>query len=115
MPLLAEINFWNAFWLLIIWIPMLLLWGFSLFDLFNRHDLSGVAKVLWLLLIIWIPVIGVFIYFVARPVDAPSYSPSASEPEDVTGQLEKLADLKDRGAITEEEFSAQKAKLLGTG
>jgi len=29
-------------------------------------------------------------------------------------QLEKLAALRDRGALTEEEFAAEKAKLLGT-
>jgi len=28
--------------------------------------------------------------------------------------LEKLAALRDRGALTEEEFAAEKAKLLGT-
>lgn len=32
---------------------------------------------------------------------------------DVVEQLTKLADLKDRGVLTDEEFAAQKAKLLG--
>lgn len=32
---------------------------------------------------------------------------------DVADQLQKLASLKDQGVITEEEFAAQKAKLLG--
>jgi hypothetical protein len=32
---------------------------------------------------------------------------------DVTEQLTRLADLRDRGALTEEEFAAEKAKLLG--
>jgi hypothetical protein len=33
----------------------------------------------------------------------------------VTQELQRLADLKDRGAITEEEFQAQKTRLLGGG
>jgi multidrug resistance efflux pump len=39
---------------------------------------------------------------------------SAPESTDVTVELQRLADLKASGAITEEEFAAAKAKLLGT-
>jgi hypothetical protein len=49
------------------------LWGFALYDLATR-DLSGTKKVAWLLIIIFIPVIGVIIYLVARP--EPAYSGS---------------------------------------
>jgi len=49
------------------------LWGFALYDLATR-DLSGKKKVAWLLIIIFIPVIGVIIYLVARP--EPAYSGS---------------------------------------
>ena len=34
---------------------------------------------------------------------------------DVADQLTKLADLRDRGVLTDDEFEAQKAKLLGAG
>ena len=34
--------------------------------------------------------------------------------QDVVSQLERLAALKDQGVLTEEEFQAQKAKILGT-
>ena len=33
----------------------------------------------------------------------------------MTQELQRLADLRDRGAISEEEFQAQKARLLGSG
>jgi uncharacterized membrane protein YdbT with pleckstrin-like domain len=36
-------------------------------------------------------------------------------PPSVTQELQRLADLKDRGAITEQEFQAQKSRLLGGG
>lgn len=37
----------------------------------------------------------------------------AAEPVDVAEQLQKLAALKEQGVLTDEEFAAQKAKLLG--
>lgn len=43
-----------------------------------------------------------------QPVAAPAPT------ESVADQLAKLADLKDRGALTDAEFAAQKAKLLGS-
>ncbi|MFM7064419.1 MAG: SHOCT domain-containing protein [Actinomycetes bacterium] len=48
----------------------------------------------------------------AAPVAA---APAAAAPEvDLMDQLQKLGDLKAQGILTEEEFAAQKAKLLGT-
>jgi hypothetical protein len=44
------------------------------------------------------------------------YAPPPAAPapqEDVISQIERLAALKDQGILTEEEFAAQKAKLLG--
>lgn len=45
-------------------------------------------------------------------VAAPAPAPAAPE-EDVLGQLERLGALKAQGILTEEEFAAEKAKLLG--
>jgi hypothetical protein len=44
-----------------------------------------------------------------RPADA--RPPEA--PDDPIGQLKELAALKERGVLTEEEFTAQKARILG--
>jgi len=38
--------------------------------------------------------------------------PAGGAPEDLVDKLEKLADLRDRGALTEAEFEAQKQRLL---
>ena len=40
--------------------------------------------------------------------------PVQAQQDDVITQLERLGALKDQGILTEEEFAAQKAKLLGT-
>jgi hypothetical protein len=48
------------------------------------------------------------------PASAPPPAPAAAATAvDVTDQIAKLADLKERGAITQEEFDAKKAELLG--
>lgn len=46
----------------------------------------------------------------AQPVPQAAPTPQ----EDTLSQLERLGDLKDQGVLTEEEFQAQKAKILGT-
>ena len=48
-------------------IPLLLIWVLTLVDLFRRHDLNGSRKVLWALVVLLVPVVGVIVYFVARP------------------------------------------------
>jgi hypothetical protein len=48
----------------------------------------------------------------SAPPPAPT-APAAAGAVDVTDQIAKLADLKERGAITQEEFDAKKAELLG--
>jgi hypothetical protein len=48
-------------------IPLLLIWVLTLVDLVRRHDLSGGRKVLWALFVLLVPIVGVIVYFVARP------------------------------------------------
>lgn len=47
----------------------------------------------------------------AEPMPAPA-APAAPEADPIA-QLKQLAELKDQGILTEEEFAAQKAKILG--
>lgn len=47
---------------------------------------------------------------------APQALPQPAAPErSAIDQLKELAQLKEQGILTEEEFAAQKAKILGTG
>jgi hypothetical protein len=50
----------------------------------------------------------------AEPEPAPAAAPAPPPAADPIAQLKELAALKDQGILTEEEFAAQKAKLLGT-
>ena len=65
-PLLGV--FWTllmiALWALVIFA---IIW--ALFDNFRRKDHGGLAKALWFLFILFVPLIGVFVYLIARPAD----------------------------------------------
>jgi hypothetical protein len=50
-------------------------------------------------------------YYEAPP---PSAAPPARSEDDMLTQLQKLGQLRDAGVLTEEEFAAQKARILGT-
>jgi membrane protease subunit (stomatin/prohibitin family) len=96
-------------------------------DIFRSHDLSGGVKALWVIFVIILPFLGVFVYLIARggkmheraaqqaaqqqkAFDA--YVKQAAGSSSNVDDLSKLADLKEKGVITDAEFEAQKAKLL---
>ena len=123
-PLLGV--FWTILeiflWVIWIWI---LIWVFI--DIFRSQDLSGWGKALWFLFVLFIPLIGVLVYLIARggkmqehaaqqaqqdDQQFRAYVKEAAGPESTADQLAKLADLRDRGVITAEEFDREKAKIL---
>jgi len=99
-------DFWDFFWTLAIWIPLILLWGFTLVDLFGSSH-SGLAKGLWAIAIVFLPIIGVILYFALRPKDDPTYNVKSgqqtgpTDPED----LARLSDLNQRGLLGDEDFA----------
>jgi Phospholipase_D-nuclease N-terminal len=64
---LALSDFWEVFFLMMIWIPLVILWVASLFDIFTRPDLSGLKKALWVVFVFVIPYVGTIAYLIARP------------------------------------------------
>jgi hypothetical protein len=121
MMLLAEaMGFWGWFFLFLIFIPMMMLWIYTLVDIFQRVDLSGWVKALWVIFVLFLPLLGMLIYFIARPIlpqdiqarERQEKAMQAAQAADITDKLAKLSELRDKGVISEEEFQAQKAKLL---
>jgi phospholipase D-like protein len=53
----------------VIWISLLVM---ILIDNFRRSDHSGWAKAGWTLFVIFLPLIGVLVYMIARPSDLPT-------------------------------------------
>ena len=62
---------WDVFWsvlvVMFIIVPLLMIWGFTIVDLFTRPDIRGITKALWLFGIVFFPIIGTIAYFVTRP------------------------------------------------
>jgi len=97
-------------------------------DIFRSKDLGGAAKALWVIFVIIIPWLGVLVYLIARGPGmaergyehaaaqeraARAYIQEASGGASTADEIKKLSDLKASGVISDAEFSAQKAKLLG--
>jgi Short C-terminal domain len=49
-----------------------------------------------------------------QPAPAPTATPAPAREESLIDQLKQLGELKDRGVLTEQEFAAQKSKLLAS-
>ena len=120
----------GAFWT-IIEIFLWVLWFWVLItvfiDIFRSRDLSGWGKALWFLFVLIIPLIGVLVYLIVRggsmhdrmvkqaqqdDQQFRDYVQDAAGSASPADQLTKLADLRDRGVITAEEFEREKAKIL---
>ena len=111
-------TFWNFFFLLLIYIPLVMLWVFGLLDLSRRSDFSGLAKALWAITLVLLPVFGLIIYFTVGQISAEfepasrHAAPAGALTDDAISQIEKHGELKDSGTITDAEFAAFKAKVL---
>jgi hypothetical protein len=114
------ISFWDVFFVMLIWIPLVMIWVFVLMDLFGRKDMNGWLKALWVLVIIFLPFFGSLIYLIFRPItkadiemqEAYTAERDYDKAATAADKLHKLSELRDKGDITQEEFDKQKAKLL---
>jgi len=127
---LADISFGEGllfifeFFLLFAWIWILIS---IIGDLFRDHELSGVAKAVWVFFLVFLPFLGVLLYLIVRgngmrdrtikaQVDAKkefdSYVREQAQAGSPADELHKLNQLKQSGALSAEEFDRAKSKLL---
>jgi Short C-terminal domain/Phospholipase_D-nuclease N-terminal len=113
------------FFLFFIWIWLLIV-VFS--DIFRSHDMGGLAKAIWVIFVIVLPYLGVFVYLIARGHKMAEHAQQAAQAQDAAArqyiqqaagttpstadELQRLADLKAQGVITDAEFETAKAKAL---
>jgi hypothetical protein len=91
-------------------------------DLFRRHDVSGLGKTLWVILLIVLPYIGVFAYLLTQGRSmAERNNARARQARDdlrqVVGfsaadEIEKLERLKQQGAISDQEYTRLRARVV---
>jgi hypothetical protein len=95
-------------------------------DLFRDHEMSGLGKAVWIFFLIFVPFLTALIYLIAR--GGGMRDRAIAEQREIKAQfddyvreaggvsqadeLQKLTDLRDKGAISPEEFERAKAKLL---
>jgi predicted membrane channel-forming protein YqfA (hemolysin III family) len=91
-------------------------------DLFRRRDVSGLAKVLWVIVLIVFPYIGVFVYLISQGRGMAErrnqqVQQAREELRQVVGfsvadELEKLERLKNSSAISNEEYTRLRARAV---
>ena len=130
--ILADVSFIDIFWgmleffFLFIWILILV---HILGDLFRDHSLSGGAKTLWVLFLVFVPFVAVFVYLIARgrgmaersaaqqqraqqEFDGYVRNVAATGDASPTEQIARAKELLDAGTIDQAEFDRLKAKAL---
>jgi hypothetical protein len=119
---------WSMLWFfcffILIWL-LIVVFG----DIFRSDDLSGWAKAAWTIFVIFLPYLGIFVYLIARGGKMQKHAVQEAQAQDTAfrqyvqsavntnggsaaDQIAKLADLRDKGAISEAEFQQAKAKAL---
>ncbi|HET9093100.1 MAG TPA: SHOCT domain-containing protein [Acidimicrobiales bacterium] len=125
----------NIFWTMLL-VAGFVLWIYLLMvifvDLFRSQDIGGVAKAAWFLFVLLLPLIGVLTYLIVRGGKMRARAEAQAEEQaaefdayirqvstedgktSTTDELATLADLKDRGKISDEEYEAAKKKALAS-
>lgn len=124
MPLLDL--FWTMlmFFLFFAWLMLL----FRVFgDIFRSDDMGGLAKTLWVIFVLVVPLLGVLVYVMARGNEMSQRDVAQAQAMEKAQQqyiretagttssadeIAKLAALKDQGVLTDAEFQSQKQALL---
>jgi flagellar biosynthesis/type III secretory pathway M-ring protein FliF/YscJ len=134
MPLAASSDYpaLNVFWT-IFEIFAFIVWFWLLFvvltDVFRSRDMSGWAKAAWTIFVIFLPLVGILAYLIVRGRSMRDRSAAAAMQQEeafrsyvqeaagsgsTADQLSKLADLRQRGVISPDEFEQQKSKVLAS-
>jgi ABC-type multidrug transport system fused ATPase/permease subunit len=120
-------TFLDLLWIMIIaffWISYLMILFQVIGDIFRR-DASGIKKALWLLFLVFVPLIGLLAYLITNAGGMAERKVKAAEEaqgqvdsyiREVAGgsadQIAKAKSLLDAGTITQDEYEKLKAKAL---
>lgn len=122
-------NFWDLMWLILstfVFVAYLMIMFQIVADLFRDSELGGGSKAIWLIALVFVPMLTALLYVLVRGTgmakrQRAALERSKSEAEDYIRQVagkspaEQIADAKallDAGTITQDEFAKLKAKAL---
>jgi ABC-type dipeptide/oligopeptide/nickel transport system permease component len=124
-------SFGDILWLIIIsffFITYLMMLFSVIGDIFRNHEMGGVAKAIWLVLLFALPLLTLLVYVIMNGAgmakrsmkeqqDAKAafdeYVRQAAGTGGAASELANAKSLLDSGAITADEYAALKAKILG--
>ena len=117
---------WSILWFFLFFVWIMLI--FTIFgDIIRNDEMSGVAKAIWSILIIFLPFIGIFAYLIIhggkmgerqlkaakkQEAEVQDYIRTTAGAPSQADELAKLAELHKAGSIDDAEYAAAKAKIL---
>ena len=128
--MLAEIDFGEILWTTVViffMIAYLMILFRVIFDIFRNHEMSGGMKAVWLIALLFLPVLTLFVYVIvhgkdmasrdiaqqqAAEADFKQYVQKAAADSGPAAEIAKAKELLDSGSITQDEFEALKRKAL---
>ncbi|HQS65841.1 MAG TPA: SHOCT domain-containing protein [Sulfuricurvum sp.] len=93
-------------------VGVFILWLWALIDILISKFQDNLMQIVWLLVVFFLPFIGVILYLLmgrSMKLSRDHYSNNANQKYE---QLSKIKELLDNGAISQEEFEAEKEKIL---
>ena len=133
MPIAADYPFLNILWSMLIFVGFIMwIWlAIMVFmDIFRRRDIGGFAKAIWIIFLIFIPLLGVLVYLIAYHQGIADRNEKGQEAAQAAfdqqvkeaagkggpaGEIETAQKLLDAGTITQSEFDHIKSKALAAG
>ena len=130
MPIATDYPFLNILWSMLVvvgfimWIWLAIM---CFMDIFRRQDIGGFAKAIWIIFIIFIPLLGVLFYLIAYHNGIAERNQKGQEAAQAAfdqqvreaagkggpaGEIETAQKLLDAGTITQDDFDKLKAKAL---
>lgn len=128
--ILADVNLGDILWSMLVFffiVVYFMIFFFILVDLFRSHDMSGWAKAVWIIFLLFLPLLAMLIYMIVRgpkmqeralkdqeaqQKQFDAYVKQAAGTGDPAQQIAKAKELLDSGAISQAEFDSLKAKAL---
>jgi hypothetical protein len=131
VPFADNYPFLDILWSMLVFVGLVFwIWlSVTVFaDIFRRHDMGGFAKALWIVFVIFLPLLGVLVYLIAyndsiadrnlrgQQAARAAFDEQVREAAGTSGPATEIATAKsllDAGAITDAEYDALKTKAVG--
>ncbi len=128
---MLAFSIWNAIWVVFVtflFISILMMLFSVIIDLFRDDSLSGLAKAVWVVVLVVFPLIGLLVYLIARGDGMAQRSirdqVEAKESFDsyvrevagggAASELEKASAMHDAGRLSDDEYATLKARILAS-